>query len=243
MNKIKRSGVLILSGFLLSACGVIGEEGAPEDLEENWTQYIQEGNETLDSYASDTQMDLELALGPGLMTEEDEAFISMQIVGDLEQGYTVEDDFELYFDGEDAYQLEGGTWVHYPGSPIEYDAWYPNIVDSLIEIDDLIEATHNEDNVELTYEGNDVEVWEAFEEEFALTIEGISQENIHITLDAVVDDSEYYLQDLNLDIEGAETEGDMELSSISIFIEVDYFDHNNVDLTEVEEEIAADVEN
>lgn len=244
MLNIKRTTVIFSSVLLLSACGMATEEGAPTDLEEEWPQYIQEGADSLESYASDTQIDLEMALGPGLMTDEDETSVEAQIIGDLEQGYVDQDGYELYFDGNDVYQMEGNTWVHYPDEgPIEYNSWYPNVVDSLVEVESFIQGTHNEESLALTYEGNDVEVWDAFEEEFALAIDGISQENIQMSLDATLDDESYYLEDFRLDIFGEEVEGEVEVSSISILVDVEYTEHDAVDLTEIEEEISKEVQN
>lgn len=235
--------ILMVSGILLAACNTTDEDGTVEDLEENWAQYIQEGSDTLENYGSDTDIALDLALGPDLMTDEDEVWITAQIIGDLDKGYIVTEEGELYFDGNDAHQLEGNTWVYYPDSgPIEYASWYPNIVGALTEIEGLIEANHADGNLALTYEGNDPEVWSAFEEEFDLSIDGISSENISIALDATVDEDSYYLQDITLDILGEETENDVKISSVAILIEVDYFDHDEIDLTEIEEEISTTTE-
>lgn len=242
MKQMKGLGIILISSVLLSACGMTPEtpeeEGAPADIEENWAQYIQDGSKTLESYASDTDIDLDMSLGEDMMTDEDQVSITMQAIGDLEKGYMTQDGYEMYFEGNDVYQIENDRWVYYEdGGPIDYPSWYPNIVEALTEIEDLIVAESDDGNLELTYEGNDPAVWDAFEEEFALSIDGIAQENITIDLEANVDESFYYLQDLTLDILGKETEGDAEVANISIVVEVDYYDHNEVELTEIGEKI------
>ena len=241
MNRIKQSGVLLLSGFLLAACGETATDGngdAPADLADNWTEYIQEGNENLEDYSSDTQLNLVMDMGQGLMTDEDDAFIHARIIGDLEQGYIDQGMGSLYFEGNDVYAYEGDTWNFYPdGGPIDYPSFYPNIVDSLVEIEDFVEATHTDGSIELYYDGNDPEVWDAFEDEFALSIDGVDEENINIALEAVLDDENYYLQEFRMDILGEETDGDVQLGSINIQIDVDYFDHDNVDLSDIEAEV------
>lgn len=235
-------GGLVFSGLVLAACG------NTEDLAENWTEYIQEGSENLESYSSDTVIGIDVALGPDLLTDEDEQSIDISIVGDLEKGYSVEENLEglrqeIFFEGNDFYLLENDTWTHYPDSgPVEYAPWYPNIVDSLVELDHLIEASHSGNTLELTYEGNNSEVWEAFEEAFDLSMGGIEEENINYTVEATMDDSTYYLQDLSLDVMGEETDGDIELSRVNINVDVQYGDHDEVDLTEIEEEVANDAE-
>ncbi len=245
MKAIRRSTLLLLSGLLLGACGEPADIEAvepKEDVAENWTAYIREGDAALESYTSDTQLNLILESGPEAMTEEDEAFIHMQMIGNLEQGYTEDAIGALYFEENDIYVQEGNTWVFYPDSgPIEYPSWYPHIVDALVEIEHLVEAASADGSVELFYEGNDPEVWEAFEEEFTLAIEGVSQENVYITLNAVIDDTDYYLQDLNIDILGEEQLGAMGRNRINIQIAVDYYDHNQVDLTNIEKEITQDI--
>lgn len=55
-------------------------------------------------------------------------------------------------------------------------------------------------------------------------------------------DENYFLQSLVLDIVGTETEGE-EAASVSILVEADYYDHNEVDLIDVEENIDEDVNN
>lgn len=246
MKTITRSSILLFSGLILTACGEMTDNGStPEDVAENWPTYIQEGEAVLESYSSDTQLDLEMSMGPGLMTEEDSAFIHVQMVGDLEQGYIEDDVSSLYFEGNDVYVEEGTEWVHYPDSgPIDYPSWYPNIIDSLVEIEAFIEATHTDGSVALTYDGNDPEVWNAFEEEFQLSIDGISPENINIDLEATMDDENYYLQDLYIDIMGEETaDEEVELGSINITIDVEYYDQNEIDLTEMQEEITQNTNN
>lgn len=240
MNGLKRMGLVFFSGVMLSACGMVGVQGAPEDLAENWSQYITEGSEALGSYGSDTDIDLIVSMGPDMMTDEDHIFVTMHVIGDLEEGHMEQDGYEMYFQGTDAYQLENGSWVHYPEEgPVDYPSWYPNIADALVEIESFIQAEHSDGELKLSYEGNDREVWNAFQEEFALSIDGISPENIVIDLDASLDEETFYLEGLTLDILGEETEGETTLASVSIVIEVDYFDHDEVDLTEVEEEVKA----
>lgn len=259
MKMLKRNGLILFTSLLLVACGTtddngdsdnIDENGAaevvdetPNDLEENWVQYLQEGNENLENYGSDTYIDVNTTVGPGL-SDADQVMITMYIEGELEKGYNVVDDQELYFDGTDVYVLENGEWVHYPDEgPIEYPSWYPNIVNALSEIEDLVEADYSGDTVTLTYNGNDPEIWDAFEQEFALSIDGIARENINIDLKATMDDENYFLQNLVLDIVGSEKEGDVEVANVSILVEADYYDHNEVDLSDVEENINEDVNN
>lgn len=64
-----------------------------------------------------------------------------------------------------------------------------------------------------------------------------------MSLDATLDDESYYLEDFRLDIFGEEKEGDVEISSISILVDVEYTEHEAVDLTEIEEEISKEVQN
>lgn len=232
MKKLKQSGVILFSGFLLAACG-----DTTADIADNWTEYIEEGNENLENYSSDTQLNLVIEMGQGIMTEEDDAFIHASMIGDLEEGYIEQGTELLYFVGNDVHVYEGGTWNFYPnGGPIDYPSFYPNIIDSLVEIEDLIEATHTNGSVELFYEGNDREVWDAFEDEFALSIDGVDEENINIALEAVLDDENYYLQEFRMDILGEETDDDVQLGSINIQVDVDYYDHDNVDLSDVQAE-------
>lgn len=233
MKKLKQSGVILFSGFLLAACG-----DTTADIADNWTEYIEEGNENLENYSSDTQLNLVIEMGQGIMTEEDDAFIHASMIGDLEEGYIEQGTELLYFVGNDVHVYEGGTWNFYPnGGPIDYPSFYPNIIDSLVEIEDLIEATHTNGSVELFYEGNDREVWDAFEDEFALSIDGVDEENINIALEAVLDDENYYLQEFRMDILGEETDDDVQLGSINIQVDVDYYDHDNVDLSDIEAEV------
>lgn len=229
MKRIKQSSLIIFSGFLLVACG--------ENATDNWTENIQKGNEGLESYSSDTQLDLELNMGSGVMAEQDEAFIHVSMIGDLEEGYIEQGAETLYFVENDVYVYEGNAWNYYPdGGPIEYPSFYPNIVDSLVEIEAFIEATEVDENIQLFYEGNDREVWNAFEDEFTLSIDGISEENIIITLEAILDGTDSYLQEFHMDILGEETDGDVQLSSINMQIDVDYYDYDNVNLSDVEAE-------
>ena len=101
-------GSIVFSGLLLTGCGNAA------DLEENWTEYIQEGAENLESYSSETVIGVKVALGPDLLTDEDEQSIDISIVGDLEKGYSVEENLEglrqdIFFEGNDFYLLENDT--------------------------------------------------------------------------------------------------------------------------------------
>ena len=58
MKKLKQSGVILFSGFLLAACG-----DTTADIADNWTEYIEEGNENLENYSSDTQLNLVIEMG------------------------------------------------------------------------------------------------------------------------------------------------------------------------------------
>ena len=62
-----------------------------------------------------------------------------------------------------------------------------------------------------------------------------------MTLEATLDGSTSYLQDFLLHIHGEQTEDDQQLSSVSINVEVDYFDHNEVDLTEIKDQVDKDL--
>lgn len=258
MKTLKGKGLILFASLLLVACGTtddndvsddMDENGAaevvdesPDDLEENWAQYLQEGNEGLDNYGSDTYIDVSTSVGPD-MNDTDQVEITMYIEGELDRGYNVVGDEELYFDGTDVYVLENGEWVYYPDEgPIDYPSWYPNIINSLLEIEELVEADYSGDEVTLTYSGNDPQIWNAFEQEFELSIDGVARNNINIDLTATMDDENYFLQSLVLDIVGTETEGE-ETATVSIFVEADYYDHNEVDLTDVEEDIDEDVNN
>lgn len=46
-----------------------------------------------------------------------------------------------------------------------------------------------------------------------------------------------------MDIVGTEKADDVELASVTIFVEADYYDHNEVDFNEVEEKIDEDMNN
>ena len=64
----------------------------------------------------------------------------------------------------------------------------------------------------------------------------MDEENINIALEAVLDDENYYLQEFRMDILGEETDDDVQLGSINIQVDVDYYDHDNVDLSDVQAE-------
>lgn len=237
----------VVGSIILSGLALVGCDNA-QDLQENWTEYIQEGVDNLESYSSDTSIGVSVSLGPEVMADEDELRIMISIVGDLEKGYSVEESLEgfsqeIFFEGNDFYLFENDTWTLYPDAgPVEYAPWYPNVVDSLIEIEHLIETNQTGETLQLSYEGNDREVWDAFEEEFSLSISGVAEENIVITLEATMDSSTYYLQDLSLDIVGEESDGDMELGSVNITVDAQYDEHDEIDLTEIEEDIENDIE-
>lgn len=226
------------------------EEIEDEDEEvdgdvDNWPEDLEEATENLDSYASDIYLDLELSIGPDAMAERDEDWITTYVIGDYEQGYTISEDEEgitqeLYFDGNDIYLVEEDGWTAYPDEgPVEYDTGYHDLVESLIEIEELLEAEESGDDIELHYEGNDPEVWDAFEEEFSLSIDGIEQEDITILVEATIDTETYYLDELIIDIVGEQTDEEIEgeLGSVTMYIEADFYDHDEVDLSDVEEEI------
>ena len=85
-------------------------------------------------------------------------------------------------------------------------------------------------------------MWEAFEGVFSLTMSGINEDNIHMTLTTYMDESTYYLERLTLDIRGEQVQDQTVLGSVSIHVDVNYFDHDQVDLSEVKAKITEDVE-
>ena len=242
------TGTLLLAGLLLQACNSADSGAPPADLENNWTEYIEAGVDNLDSYASESLLNVQITDGAEIVADYDEEVIQMQVVGDLEQVYsmTERDEVitqELFFEDNHFYLNETNGWVKYEDAgPIEYDSWYPHVVEALVSIAHLIEANHTDTQLELTYEGYDYDVWEAFEGVFSLTMSGINEDNIHMTLTTYMDESTYYLERLTLDIRGEQVQDQTVLGSVSIHVDVNYFDHDQVDLSEVKAKITEDVE-
>lgn len=231
--------------------GLIDDDDEDDEVDvDHWAENLEESTENLESYASDMYLDLEVSIGPDAMSDRDEDWLTMYIVGDYEQGYSISENEEgvtqeLYFEGDDIYLVEEDGWNAYPDEgPVEYDSGYHNLVASLIEIEDLLEAEESGDDIELHYEGNDPEVWDAFEEEFSLSIDGIDEEDITILVEATIDGETYHLEELLIDIVGEDTDEEIEgeMGSVTMFIETEFYDHNEVDLSEIEEEIEEELE-
>lgn len=265
MKKHWINGIVGLASLtLLMACDQIGDEqdspeeeteevaeepDVPDDLETNWAEYIQEAEEELESYTADLYLDVNASIGPDVLTDGQEDWLTFRVIGDFEEGHFTSEDEEgtnqeFYFNGSDAYVIENGEWVHYPdqGDEVTFDADYATLIDSLVEIEDLLEAEVTDGELRLSYEGNDREVWDAFEEEFSLSIDGIDEENVEKEIEATFDEETQYLHDLTLDISGSQGENDVELGSVSIYIEVEVSEHDEVDLSDIEEEVTQEAE-
>lgn len=259
MNKWKIGVIAFLSGVVLIACdqteettnGETTEESeqenaVPEDLEENWGQYLLDAEEELESYAADIYLDVSAELGPGMLVDQSEDWISLQVIGDFsEKGYFVSEDEEgvtqeLYIEDEDAYALENDEWVHYPGEGEDatFDASYLALVESIVGMEDLFETDVSGGQMMLSYEGNDQEAWDAFEQEFNLSIDGIEQEDLTIIIQAGVNEVTQFLEELVIDISGAqEIDENVNAGALSIYIETEFFEHNEVDLSEIQERV------
>lgn len=231
MKKQKKLFPVLLSVGALTACN--GVDSA--ELEENWAEYVVEGSENLESYSTS----IDLGVRAEVSNQIDESQISLQadVIGDFDRGYavmTIEGQVsELFFDGERVFVRETGSeWQDVSGQSIATETTYQNVLEAVLNIEELLEAEHSDNELAVSYVGNDREVWDTFQAPFSLNIEGFEIEEVTMILDVTFDDEELFMQNFELDIQAAE-----EQAAVQINILIDYEDHNEIDSFEVEEEI------
>lgn len=246
MNKLKKTTIFTLTGMLLSACtsgegqGTNGENGdIPEDITENWQTYVVEAEEQLESYTTEIDLSANVELA-GQTNENSSSFIA-SVIGDFERGHVIVTNEEngeiatneMFFEGSTAYINEGTGWVDVSGDePVTSESSYHHVLNSVVEVADFLEAELSGDELTLHYEGNDQEVWDAFETPFSLSISGFSMEELTITLEVIVNAQTSYMNFLDLDIQA-----DNDLSEVHLKVTSDYYDHDEIDEFEVEREI------
>lgn len=144
----------------------------------------------------------------------------------------------MYVNEESVYIQQAGTWREYPlEEEPTFDATYTDLIASLEEINELLTSEVSDGELRLTYEGNDREVWDAFEEEFSLSIDGVSEEDVAVSMEAVFDEKTRYLTELILDIVGDSDTQNAESEQVTIHVTAEISEHDAVDMTEIEEQI------
>lgn len=172
-----------------------------------------------------------------LVTEGAEDFSEGHASGHLEEhGRTVET-IEAYFHPDGTFQnFDGQGWEEVGAEDLggEEDSRYSNVVDGLAEIDDLLDVSYHEDTYTLSYTGSDAEVFDAFEEPFALNLDGFEPEDTTMTLEADVDSSTFHLDTFAFSLDAEESTVPVEMG---MEITADYSAVNEVPDMEIPDEV------
>lgn len=228
----------VFMGVMLTGCGLF-EGSIPNDLEDNWPEYMVEAGDNLESYMTDIDLTAETDSMGQSMTNR--ASFVASIIGDFERGHVVvtnEQDgievaTEVYFEGSNYYINEENGWQEIAGQETgATDTSYQNVLNAIIESEEFITADRAEDDLILTYQGYDQEVWDAFEAPFSLTIDGFQEEDIEMMLEVTVDAETQLVEDLELSVHA-----ENEIGTVSLLVEVEYDDHNEIEELEVEDEV------
>lgn len=88
----------------------------------------------------------------------------------------------------------------------------------------------------LDYQDYDQEVFEAFVTPFNFSLSGYAEEDIEITVDAVADATTHYLKEVYVNLHAEDS-----VAGVSIDVDVEYTNHNEIEDFGVEEEAFEDV--
>lgn len=240
MRHAAKFTLLFLSGLVLTGCGMF-EGGIPNDLDENWSGYMEDAENNLESYTTDIDLTAETdAMGQSV---ENRAKLVASVIGDFDKGHVivineqegVEVSTEMYFVDSTYYVNEGNGWQEIPAQEsgtADTDTSYKNVLNAIVESENFITAEVTGDELLLNYQGYDQEVWDAFELPFSLTIDGFQEEEIEMILEVIVDAETQLIEELELSVYA-----ENELGTVSLLVEVQYDDYNEIDELEVEQEI------
>lgn len=239
MNKTAKVISTLFTGMILTGCGLL-EGGAPSDLEENWSTYMEEAESDLESYMTDIDLTAETdAMGQSV---KNRAKLVASIIGDFDKGHVVVTNEqegvavtnEMYFEDAVYYLKDGNEWQEMQGQDNgSTDTSYKNVLNAIIESEDFLTTDIIEDDLILTYQGYDQAVWDAFEPPFSLTIDGFQDEEIEMMLEVIVDAETQLIEELELSVHA-----ENELGTVILLVEVEYDDHNEIDELEGEDEIS-----
>lgn len=168
------------------------------------------------------------------------------VIGDFERGYVTtsnmvngeEMEEYIFFDGSDVYYDDGTGWQDVSeDEPMSSESDYQSVIHALAEVEEYLEVTTSGEAVELSYDGEfQQDIWDAFESPFSLGLEGFAEENVEMALSATVDSTTQYVQDLVLDILATN-----EIGEIQIIADVEYTEHDEVNIDDVEEDVLEEV--
>ncbi|MFC3418904.1 hypothetical protein ACFOLA_05385 [Salinicoccus hispanicus] len=113
-----------------------------------------------------------------------------------------------------------------------YHVTYRNAILSFADIKNELESEESGDQVIYTLEGQSDEVFETFEELFAVEFGNIDTSEIENDLEIAVGKEDSLIQSINYDAQGEDTEGAYELSG-----EVEFTSFNDVDEIELPEAV------
>lgn len=242
----KEMGIVSVgAALLLGACN--GESTAnepeltPEEVAEDWHTYIVDAAEELESYTAD--MTFTVNTSSAIQADaEDVGGMRASIIGDFDRGYIVTsnringDEVEeyIFFDGTDVYYDDGSGWQDVSDDePMSSESDYHAVIHALAEVEEYLEVATSGEEVELSYAGEfEQAIWDAFESPFSLGLDGFSDDDVELELDSSIDSTTQYVQDLLLVIRAAN-----EIGEIQIIADVEYTEHDEVDVDDVEEEV------
>lgn len=219
-----------------------GGTGTASDLHDALTQTVQTAEE-VDHYELDLEIFITLDAAAGF-TDESYARLAGQINESTVNGYleTTEEqsgyvnEIAVYMNGEEQYEnLNGQGWTQ---SNPEFHSWetsYGNVAGILEGLAEA-EVSEEEDHFEVTYSGNSVVVYEAFEYPFSLSLTGFDVENdttMHVSV--LIDKDQFTIKDMSFLLEAANDEGELDMK-----ITVDYDNINNIDPVEIPDEVRAE---
>ncbi len=211
----------------LVACG--GDLETASVSTEDFIPNFEETISTVENYEIDTMLELTIESNG----ETSNALITMEgiLYEDLTNAHLyfsitengIEHEQEAYFKDEFAYINDNNTGWRLENNlgPTETDTSYSNVANGILEIADLLSVTEHDDTYELTYEGTDASVFDAFQNPYDLSLTGVDKEtDLTMTLSIVIDQETYLMEDFSLIIDVEHEQGNMNFDIRSLFTNI-----------------------
>lgn len=132
--------------------------------------------------------------------------------------------------------IDDAGWEEESSDGLEDDAdsRYTLVVDGLAALDQLLEVDYDDEVYVLEYSGSDLEAFEAFEEPFALSLDGYEPEETDMTVDAVVDPETFHVEEFSFTLHTKDSPNPI---SLGMEIAADYSLFNDIPDLQVPEDV------
>ncbi|GAB3194272.1 DUF6612 family protein [Nesterenkonia suensis] len=211
--------------------------------------HVLDASATLETLRSEMTMSFELDAVWAAQDQElemisqgAEDYSEAHVTGSVTEHGRVAESFEAYFQDDAVLTNENGRgWEEeqsFDEVDDDADSRYSRVVQSLTELEELLEVTYDDRSYLLEYRGSDRAAFDAFEEPFSLSLDGFEPEETDMTVEATVDPETFFVEEFSFTLH---TQDSPDPVSLGMEIQAEYSLFNEIPPLEIPADVLEEV--